>query len=700
MALISIGCADTDSNPSGVNASQAKQTVEADPSMAGEAIKTKINPSSGEATETATGKRCVTGHEKETELGNVSARAFYTYRKEDSSRRVKANLDIDVSAGIGATVKSKVKQTYDISNTRRKLFVVARVEARKLEWIRGTPTDDDGQTAECKGFQPYSDIDAFIDACGQRYVDDLLYGGYVILSMDQTNMSREERIAIESEVGASGGAFGVNMSQLFQKMNSSSKITSNFTTRIVGAGMPSVPAEFTDGITAQEWEDFVQELVEVETGSILDYSVAPYLVSDYDACGVEPLPEEDPKSCYQDFAADVEEYVRTDSEVNQQAERVRKMLDDKQQVDWGKNPQDTQKAYENWLRQFEACTAPLRSGDGLQIEEKFQQCETEYKDGNFGDICDLCSMPEQCRTENLLGELGSLPPAYVRVPDTLETSEPGNNPSYSEPDRTSYGNGFSKNVAGTADEICVLTRVSGGFRGAGEKVALTYEQNGTDEDGNPIMNWMINVNSQRTDQEHHLGATVHCVDRDNFFGTNGTADWFAPKDYSVTSRSGAKEFTPVPNGIEINAISGISGKMAGRAEDATFKDNGNLSTGRGLRVKSNQGWIKAWSTSFGLKNPLNKEGGATVPRLNRAKQINSPTNRSKSLIPYHEGICYLTHVGGELDGGGERVEIYKSGDHWNLRVKGVCQTDRMWGCVNWKEVEGQARCIYYNQNDI
>lgn len=41
-------------------------------------------------------------------------------------------------------------------------------------------------------------------------------------------------------------------------------------------------------------------------------------------------------------------------------------------------------------------------------------------------------------------------------------------------------------------------------------------------------------------------------------------------------------------------------------------------------------------------------------------------NSQKQLIRVDEGICFLTMVTGKFEGGGERVRVYRSKDHWYL----------------------------------
>ena len=710
MTLFMSGCAETVSQPSDSRSSTSEHQLGSPPDTLGEGVKTTVD---GDDNIGLTGtQRCVPGHvETDDNLRQVNVSAFYTYRRSDAKRRVEASLDADVSAGFSANVSSEVKKLYGSSTIRRKLIVIAQVITKEKNWVRGAREEDDEEItpSACTGGElDESSKGWFIDKCGQRYVDELTYGGHVIFSMDQTNFSREERLAIESKIGASAGPANVELEGVLDKMNSDTKITHSFETKTVGKNMPSVPADFSDGITADEWGDYKKDLKDYNGGIPISRTEAGYQLSDYDNCGTQIETDVNAaKQCYQSHAASVTNYLQTNSGLVRQARRVEQMVENPQQVDWGSNPGNNEEKYTGWLNDYEACT---QSDDGAQVAESMTQCEENFKAGNYDALCSVCSTPDSCDPTSLIERLESYQTARIREPDSVETAPPNNENSYEEPSKEFFLNGASDAYVGDAGELCFLTRVSGGFGGAGERIALEYKKVGeTDPDEGeevepkPIMKWVLNVNSQRTDQEHKIGATVRCTKKSNFFGTDGSAEWYRPNTTSVETSSGAKKYTEVPGAPEINAISGISGKMSGRAEDATFDSHPDKNILRGLRVKSNQGWLKAWSTSFGLKNPLNMENGTELTRLETAKQINSPRNRSKSLIPHDKGICFLTHVGGELDGTGEKVDIYKSGDNWVVKVRGVCQKGTSGGafkCRGWKEVEGQARCIYYNQNDI
>jgi hypothetical protein len=57
------------------------------------------------------------------------------------------------------------------------------------------------------------------------------------------------------------------------------------------------------------------------------------------------------------------------------------------------------------------------------------------------------------------------------------------------------------------------------------------------------------------------------------------------------------------------------------------------------------------------------------------------------LPPRDRAFCYLTRVGGEFDGGGERLQITVEGDNWFLRAQAAAG----------KHVAGAVRCMAYDQ---
>jgi hypothetical protein len=82
---------------------------------------------------------------------------------------------------------------------------------------------------------------------------------------------------------------------------------------------------------------------------------------------------------------------------------------------------------------------------------------------------------------------------------------------------------------------------------------------------------------------------------------------------------------------------------------------------------------------------------------------------SQRLVPSDSHICYLDHVEGKFDGGGEQIYLDVVDGHWNLRVSAGCETPvpqdwwdpvaaRVFACQTWKHVYARAVCYSYIQN--
>jgi hypothetical protein len=405
-------------------------------------------------------------------------------------------------------------------------------------------------------------------------------------------MDREQRLAIENEVEASGGAVGVNLEQTFADLRSNSKVTKTFDYTTFG-NVPTPPSSFSNGITGTEWDDYTDRLETFTGGALLSYSVNVYSKTDYKQCGVyfDEEDVEDPIDCYQDFAGTVESYDRTTNAVDRQAERVEYMINNPNKVDWGGKRSVTKPNYEDWLGTYNNC----KDKDG-PVNTAFSECESDFKTGQYTKVCRTCSMPDGCSQSELKNELGQYATAVIRVPGQLETPPASELENYDEPERISEGNGYSKADIKTAEDkyLCLLTRVSGGFRGTGEKIKLTAEKNSND-----VQKWYLDIDSQRTDSEHKLRGGVTCVRKDNFFGTNGSPDWYSDKSFSVTyPGSGSEETTPISSRPRINAVTGLSGKMAGGAEQvqiqqpaSTIQTGGQKQSGYDARMEF-QFWAK------------------------------------------------------------------------------------------------------------
>lgn len=246
--------------------------------------------------------------------------------------------------------------------------------------------------------------------------------------------------------------------------------------------------------------------------------------------------------------------------------------------------------------------------------------------------------------------------------------------------------------------LCLLTRVSGKFNGAGERVAVFIDSAAAGG-----ARWMINGTSGQAE----LRGTMTCVARDQFVNGDGLFDGLVAKVYTNhTNGNCAQHVVPMGAPDKNNAffLSGIAGKFAGGGESVSVISQGGQGT---IRVTGCSGYVDGTLMSVGHlsgKPVFYRTQSARLPAgspgvdfvLDDAGpeshlfsgadlKVGGP---EMALVPVNEAFCGLTEVRGKLQGYGEEVGVFPGKQYWGLYV-----------AENGEDaaLHGTARCIARDQ---
>lgn len=635
----------------------------------------------------------------------TTVRTMYSYREDYIEELLGFALDIDIGKtdGLGFSTKNAIEEEFGQETTARKLVLVARVETGKKSYL-----DDGGEqpNGKCQASNPYTTFSQFHQNCGQEYVSSQTVGGMIVLTKDVSTLNRDQRKTLTSNTSLNAPGGGGSVDTVLENINNTSGLDAEFEIYIFGNLVTPSNAFTTGELTFTEWLNYIDKLKNHRGGTVLRNTFAPYRTETYTDCGVdweEKQGEVGPAqaySCYSDLAWRIRNSNSSFHDVHAYAARVDWLLTNQNFVDWGDTPTQNRGEYTSWMNNYDNC----KSNESQKIEDCRIAMSGSLSSGDYDNVCGVCSRDNACTVEDMEREYDDLPSSYIRIPANVKLEAPQGNSNYTEPSYHDRDNaeGIGSLNKPVSSNVCVLTSVSGGFGGYGEQIRL-WNSNGS---------WTLQNKSARTDPDHYVKAKVHCTPKSNFFGTNGPANLMDPINETVESNDGSVESeTLVPStptlpynrSKYVHALSGISGKMQGGAEQGKVKEYLPLEE---LEVKSNQGAIKAFATSFGLSNPMNNGGADPVLDGSESVSNGATKQETENLIPIDEGICYLTHVGGELDGAGEVAEVRQRGEYWQLRAKGVCHNHRWLGLskkckkngANFKRIEAYATCYRYNQN--
>jgi len=220
-----------------------------------------------------------------------------------------------------------------------------------------------------------------------------------------------------------------------------------------------------------------------------------------------------------------------------------------------------------------------------------------------------------------------------------------------------------------ADNYCYLTRVSGKFRGFGERVRVRVS-NGA---------WRLEGQSQQAG----LSAWARCVARSEFKGPTGTVRW-SSEEISATAETGGGacvDTTPKNAwwGDAATVTTLVTGALVGSGERVTVNQSGDPFGPSTLIVHSCQKQLGFGVHSFFVGKPQSGHharfiGPHGTGTAGQAGDYVSVPNQDVMLAPLFDSICYFTQIGGAFNGAGESLTILPGADsngvnRWVLQAR-------------------------------
>ncbi len=225
--------------------------------------------------------------------------------------------------------------------------------------------------------------------------------------------------------------------------------------------------------------------------------------------------------------------------------------------------------------------------------------------------------------------------------------------------------------------VCILTRVSGKFRGGGESVRVRV---GADK------RWHLEVDNH---SDQGVAGTAYCFWKGGFSG-NGPDRQVSPI-FEAREKHGVRTW----NGHTATFLAGINGHLRGGGEHARIVQSQDITRPSELGVGSAAGFLKAWAYSFFVGNagawPHDRKAAKFFGDEHKLDHV-SLFLKWKDMAPTEEAMCYFTKLQGRFEGLGEWAEIVPFMDsngveRWRLRAQAGSES----------EVFAAARCYKRDQ---
>jgi hypothetical protein len=670
---------------------------------------------------------CVGVQEYEFEnIGDWDAKAFYTYNMEDVYREVDVNIDGGVNMeDVGVTGAFDYYYEDTTTNKKEVLALVAHVQTVKQTFYDGG-ADGDPIKDHCQ-FNSYASTSAglanFRSDCGTGYISQETMGGYVILTARVNSVSSETKRKIDSNLNANAGPISGGLTGAINAVDSIDSLSMEF--RIQTEGLPSPSSNLInqknngDYIQAEKVLDYIsqvdqayqavlndtsrsdeQKLWSSEFGQVINESYTPYAADTLKECGFAN--SSDRLLCYTNtmdalhkFSEDRTGFVRT----LRRAQWVQNHSES-DRVRWADNHNADGVSTEDLISQLEYCT------QGEQIEQIKEQCSQTYRNANFSQLCEDCQIPKVCKPGLVNHNIRKWEDDFIILPP---------NPSTVPVKRYSVGPKVGSSNVGkhTNDWVCTLSKVHGGFFGAGESLKVAENVNGY---------WQIDRATARSDSDEQNFGTMHCVKQSNFYtqdsspggdtGIDGgsscgidasscTASW-TQQTFTIESNGSTRRRRMLDEKYAA-ALTGVKGNFGGYGEFAKthqWKKKENDTPDSWLKVDTAANSMRGRAVSFGVDNPAPR----STPRGRTFADAGGTLRVSEQIGHIDDKFCYLTRVTGEFDGPTERARVYRDGRQWILSARSACKKNKGlfgWGseCKNWKKLKASARCYDYDQSD-
>lgn len=301
-----------------------------------------------------------------------------------------------------------------------------------------------------------------------------------------------------------------------------------------------------------------------------------------------------------------------------------------------------------------------------------------------GDACHTCPVtPERC--DPLLSPLSTR--AMMRVQPERSLTRPA---------QVFEARGDQTVEGPRVDEaLCVLSKVSGGFRGAGEQLRVVR---GAGEDAR----WKLITTSGRRREEEHVHATMTCVPREAFLGADGPAVWLGEREIVMRAQDDPEEVITLEQQTgRLHLVQGVGGSLDGSAEGV------HLIGERGY-LYSKQGYLTATLLSTGVQpapganiftSMLTRGDDFAIDRLEDGAWIDHRVQRRRRLVHADEGLCTLQTVQGMFTSNREVASLeIDAGGYWTLTLTSGCATrSKESVCDTIYPVRANVSCIAYDQ---
>ncbi|MBE2251370.1 MAG: hypothetical protein IAE78_17650 [Myxococcus sp.] len=613
---------------------------------------------------------CFTWTEDVTPHNEFTASAFVSSVKEE----IKEKLTIAGKVGLPEDVApveftTELESQYSTTRVRNIIAVVAYYK-NATHFVRSPVSAGSCTTG---------DLSHFVDTCGTDFVKGQLYGGAVLLWIDQSKLTPGEVSSLQARLGSFRPTNTIDLASALGGLSSS---MSGHSVRAVFHGIPgpggAADGVFTLGDVATWMSDTVKAGIDAQQtqkkfGSVIYSTLENYRVVDMEKClGTSLSISQADWDCLWLGLDDLDNQARgrqgnTDrgqadwsvfSEAEARAGSTLGVLSSGGTVLFGKNPQsdcplDTdgdpnlEECGEALLKDFEGKSKECRMSARKQVGE----CVKQLKSGATGS-CEnrlKCAHQSVCTREMMVGAFSKLPTQMVvssgAVPSALAAYK-----DFGPFVGANIGNFIDLGLAG-GDYLCAPSEFRGEYA-HDSRTALSGYSGG---------NWRAYVQSSRLspDATHRPSMKVRCVPRSLFIHNAGESlrlSDFQVSCYSNWCQTSVGAASPSP---EVPFFTGIGGHWSLPDIDATSGFDGMAQSQ--VRITTPHDFEVRWSGGLSLQRdprPLVtsfRQALLPPPRGFQPNVDTDPLNRTLPVFSSDVGVspatsfCFLSHVGGEFD---------------------------------------------------
>ncbi|TXD35281.1 hypothetical protein FRC96_11435 [Lujinxingia vulgaris] len=581
----------------------------------------------------------------------------------------------------------------------RLLFMVSKITTAMRSVIPsregGWPQ---GSNSRCAGDDAISDLEDFVSNCGTHYIDKETLGGYVVMLADITSLDERDvetladYLQVQSPLSVDEELPPLSFDWAIDATTGS--LLSDVPLDVYVYGLPSPPVarvhEQAWGTTdLKDWGRYianlrrsVEEAIRQESidspdyGRRVDVDILEYTRTHLEDCEAVSESIHRELACVQELDTHEATLMGPNVLIDHTIAMYARMLENPHLIIWpnlGSGPEDAQALYRSAKEQLETCA------DTITRTQEACDARVNGDDSSPGasgtSVCEACAIPEGCSERDLSTLIESLPPldsAALAGPLLIERL-----------------GSAREAIAGYRQMQCVLTGLGGRFAGGGEGVFL---EAGTFHSSQH--HWILHTYSQHDDPSQPIYSQYSCVRRDRFIGHDHSL-WFTHGNLTlVDTRTRGDRIEYHGDLSNLVALSGIRGRLAGLGEGAEVHMPVDRLDWR-IVASSQQGPLQASFMEFGLSSTytgMHQLYHDPTTYMDVFTAHANPYGSSRPhvqtrMAPLNDALCYLTEVGGQFDGGAERIWMSKSEGFWMLNARAAAG----------KEVKASASCVYYDQ---